>query len=86
MQQACYLGGGPLIWIFPLYLHVNLKSDDDDVNFQGVILNFCDFIQVFVFTTNHHLNRRKRGPQRMDSILIGAIQPSYGEKTILYYI
>ena len=21
------------------------------------MLNFCDFIQVFVFTTNHHLNR-----------------------------
>ena len=20
------------------------------------MLNFCDFIQVFVFTTNHHLN------------------------------
>ena len=23
--------------------------------FQGDMLNFCDFIQVFVFTTNHHL-------------------------------
>ena len=22
------------------------------------MLNFCDFIQVFVFTTNHHLNYR----------------------------
>ena len=21
------------------------------------MLNFCDFIQVYVFTTNHHLNR-----------------------------
>ena len=20
------------------------------------MLNFCDFIQVFIFTTNHHLN------------------------------
>ena len=26
------------------------------MKFQGDILNFCDFIQVFVFTTNHHLN------------------------------
>ena len=26
------------------------------VKFQGDMLNFCDFIQVFVFTTNHHLN------------------------------
>ena len=26
------------------------------MKFQGDILNFYDFIQVFVFTTNHHLN------------------------------
>ena len=25
-------GGGPLLWILPLYLHVNQKSDDDDDN------------------------------------------------------
>ena len=25
------------------------------VKFQGDMLNFCDFTQVFVFTTNHHL-------------------------------
>ena len=25
------------------------------VKFQGDMLNFCDFIQVFVFTKNHHL-------------------------------
>ena len=24
------LEGGPLLWIWPLYLHVNQKSDDDD--------------------------------------------------------
>ena len=23
------------------------------------MLNFCDFIQVYVFTTNHHLNKSK---------------------------
>ena len=22
------------------------------------MLNFCDFIQVYVFSTNHHLNRQ----------------------------
>ena len=27
------------------------------VKFQGDMLNFCDFIQVFVFTRNHHLNQ-----------------------------
>ena len=26
------------------------------VKFQGDTLNFCDFILVYVFTTNHHLN------------------------------
>ena len=27
MQQASYLEGGPLVWMLPLYLHVNQKSD-----------------------------------------------------------
>ena len=26
MQQASYLEGGPLMWILPLYLHVNKKK------------------------------------------------------------
>ena len=30
MQQASYLVGGPLLWILPLFLHVNKKSDEDD--------------------------------------------------------
>ena len=29
MQQASYLEGGPLVWMLPLYLHVNQKSDYD---------------------------------------------------------
>ena len=29
VQQASYLEGGPLMWILPLYLHVNQKSDYD---------------------------------------------------------
>ena len=29
VQQASYLGGGSLMMILPLYLHVNKKSDDD---------------------------------------------------------
>ena len=29
------------------------------VKFQRDMLNFCDFIQVFVFTTNHHLNAQQ---------------------------
>ena len=27
------------------------------IKFQGDMLNFCDFILVYVFTTNHHLNK-----------------------------
>ena len=27
----------------------------ESLKFQGDILNLCDFIQVYVFTTNHHL-------------------------------
>ena len=30
VQQASYLEGDPLMWILPLYLHVNQKSIDDD--------------------------------------------------------
>ena len=30
MQKASYLEGGPLMWMLPLYLHINQKSDDDD--------------------------------------------------------
>ena len=30
MQQASCLEGGSLLWIWPLYLHMNKKFDDDD--------------------------------------------------------
>ena len=36
-------------------LTVENNKNKKSVKFQGDILNFCDFIQVFVFTTNHHL-------------------------------
>ena len=29
VQQASYLEGGPLLWMLPLYLHINQKSDYD---------------------------------------------------------
>ena len=31
------------------------NKNKKSVKFQGDIVNFCDFIQVFVFTRNHHL-------------------------------
>ena len=40
---------------FALYTVEN-KKNKKSVKFQGDMLNFCDFIQVFVFTRNHHLN------------------------------
>ena len=35
------------------------NKNKKSVKFQGGMLNFYDFIQVFVFTTNHHLNNLK---------------------------
>ena len=32
------------------------NKNKKSVKFQGDMLNFCDFIEVFVFTRNHHLN------------------------------
>ena len=35
------------------------NKNKKSVKFQGDMLNFYDFIQVFVFTTNHHLNMKR---------------------------
>ena len=37
-----------------LYTVENNKNKKS-IKFQGQMLNFCDFIQVYVFSTNHHL-------------------------------
>ena len=34
---------------------VENNKNKKSVKFQEDMLNFCDFIQVYVFTTNHHL-------------------------------
>ena len=34
------------------------NKNKKSVKFQGDMLNFYDFIQVFVFTTNHHLKEK----------------------------
>ena len=36
---------------------VENNKNKKSVKFQGDMLNFCDFIQVFVFTRNHHLKQ-----------------------------
>ena len=56
----------PLIFLFlntflnSMSLYFALKTVENNKNkkpvkFQGDMLNHCDFIQVYVFTTNHHL-------------------------------
>ena len=37
VQQASCLEGGPLLWIWPLYLHVNQKSYDDDDEWDIIV-------------------------------------------------
>ena len=37
--------------------NVENNKNKKSVKFQRYTLIFCDFIQVFVFTTNHHLKR-----------------------------
>ena len=47
----------------PLYFALSTVENNKNkksVKFQGDTLIFCDFIQVFVFTTNHHLNKRSQ--------------------------
>ena len=35
------------------------NKNKKSVKFQGDMLNFCDFIQVFVLTRNHHLKDKE---------------------------
>ena len=67
VQQASYLEGGPLMWMLPLYLHVNQKSDYDmmmlkheNLTIGNKILwkrgeirsNFSSFPQYFQYISN----------------------------------
>ena len=36
VEQASYLEGGPLMWMLPLYLHVNQKSDYDYYDLRDI--------------------------------------------------
>ena len=42
VQQASCLKGGPLLWIWPLYLHFNKKSDDDDDDDDDYTSNYTE--------------------------------------------
>ena len=45
MQQASYLEGGPLMWMLPLYLHVNKKFVDDDDDNDDCVVKRSDLFQ-----------------------------------------
>ena len=75
VQQASYLEGGPPMWMLPLYLHVNQKSDYDDMTvlpfFKWQIhLSFLAGIRVFklhpAFTTTEICVRPKCSPIYMN--------------------
>ena len=57
MQQASCLEGGPLLWIWPLNLHVNQKSDDDDDPSEAghsLWQNCCSvYLAINVVSTNY---------------------------------
>ena len=42
VQQASYLEGGLLVWMLPLYLHVNQKSDYDMIYQYNAVQNNID--------------------------------------------
>ena len=56
MQQASYQEWGPLMWMLPLYLHINQKSDNDDMiygldfahNSNEFLLNLFDYPQMCI--------------------------------------
>ena len=51
------------------------NKNKKSVKFQGDMLNFCDFIQVFVFTRNHHLNVRKQLTSLLVSHVMSCLRP-----------
>ena len=50
------------------------NKNKKSVKFQGDVLNFCDFIQVFVFTTNHHLNLDKCRKTKLQEKSLSTLQ------------
>ena len=47
VQQASNLEGGPLMWMLPLYLHVNQKSDYDDMR-ENFMLSWVEYEKCFI--------------------------------------
>ena len=54
------------------------NKNKKSVKFQGDMLNFCEFIQVFVFTRNHHLNARLFGYKKHLELKLGVKASIFG--------
>ena len=60
MQQASYLEGGPLMWILPLYGHVDKKSDDDDDPVSHLLARYkCKSYHVVHFIVDPCISQLK---------------------------
>ena len=49
------------------------NKNKKSVKFQGDMLNFYDFIQVFIFATNHHL---KPKPTNQPNVVVAHSSPA----------
>ena len=60
------------------------NKNKKSVKFQGDMFNFCDFIQVFVFTRNHHLNKSiVYFIVRRKVVISGKLPKKFGHKLFL---
>ena len=62
---------------------VENNKNKKSVKFQGDMLNHCNFIQVFVFTTNRHLKLKKNTPKSNNFYPVPAASTAVSFPTII---
>ena len=85
VQQASYLEGDSLMWILPLYLHVNQKSDYD-IWYDSTTLHYTELFIIILLLSWYDLNNVWRDVKHL--IIIPDIQffPDMGSNsTISFY-
>ena len=85
VQQASYLEGDSLMWILPLYLHVNQKSDYD-IWYDSTTLHYTELFIIILLLSWYDLNNVWRDVKHL--IIIPDIQffPGMGSNsTISFY-
>ena len=60
------------------------NKNKKSVKFQGDMLNFCDFIMVFVFTRNHHLKGVKWGKSYVHIVIARVCDTYFGYPTRIF--